>query len=149
MYKPNEDKSYRSKSEMKEHIVSLLGGRVAEQLILDDISTGASSDIDRATKIARNIVMKYGMSDRLGPITFGDSQSNDEVFLGRDINNQRNYSEKVAAEIDDEVKDIITRAYNYAEKLLKDNIDKLHKVAQILLEKEKMDENEFEAIFNE
>ena len=93
--------------------------------------------------------MKYGMSDRLGPITFGDSQSNDEVFLGRDINNQRNYSEKVAAEIDDEVKDIITRAYNYAEKLLKDNIDKLHKVAQILLEKEKMDENEFEAIFNE
>ena len=149
MYKPNEDKSYRSKSEMKEHIVSLLGGRVAEQLILDDISTGASSDIDRATKIARNMVMKYGMSDRLGPITFGDSQSNDEVFLGRDINNQRNYSEKVAAEIDDEVKDIITRAYNYAEKLLKDNIDKLHKVAQILLEKEKMDENEFEAIFNE
>ncbi len=148
MYKPNEDKSYRSKSEMKEHIVSLLGGRVAEQLVLDDISTGASSDIDRATKIARNMVMKYGMSDRLGPITFGASQSNDEVFLGKDINNQRNYSEKIAAEIDDEVKEIITRAYNYAEKLLKDNIDKLHKVAQILMEKEKMDAEEFEAIFN-
>ena len=149
MYKPNEDKSYRSKSEMKEHIVSLLGGRVAEQLVLDDISTGASSDIDRATKIARNMVMKYGMSEKLGPITFGSSQSQDEVFLGKDINNQKNYSEKIAAEIDDEVKDIITRAYNYAEKVLRDNIDKLHKVANILIEKEKMDAEEFEAIFQE
>lgn len=150
MYKPNEDKSYRSKSEMKEHIVSLLGGRVAEELVLNDISTGASSDIDRATKIARNMVMKYGMSDKIGPITFGSSQSqDDEVFLGKDINNQRNYSEKVAAEIDEEVKDIITRAYNYAEKVLRDNIDKLHKVAAILIEKEKMDADEFEAIFKE
>ena len=150
MYKPNEDKSYRSKSEMKEHIVSLLGGRVAEQLVLDDISTGASSDIDRASKIARNMVMKYGMSENLGPITFGASQGQaDEVFLGKDINNQRNYSEKVAAQIDDEVKEIITRAYNYAEKVLKDNIDKLHKVASLLIEKEKIDAEEFEAIFKE
>ena len=149
MYKPNEDKSYRSKSEMKEHIVSLLGGRVAEQLVLNDISTGASSDIDRATKIARNMVMKYGMSDKLGPITFGSSGQDDEVFLGRDINNQRNYSEKIAAEIDEEVRDIVMRAYNYAEKVLKDNIDKLHKVAAILIEKEKIGAEEFEAIFQE
>ncbi|MNI26644.1 ATP-dependent zinc metalloprotease FtsH [compost metagenome] len=145
MYKPNEDKSYRSKSEMQEHIVSLLGGRVAEKLILDDISTGASSDIERASKIARNMVMKYGMSDKLGPITFGANQ--EEVFLGRDINNQRNFSEKIASEIDDEVREIINKAYTYAERLLKDNIDKLHKVAQILLEKEKMDGEEFDAIF--
>ena len=149
MYKPNEDKSYRSKSEMKEHIVSLLGGRVAEQLVLNDISTGASSDIDRATKIARNMVMKYGMSDKLGPITFGSSGQDDEVFLGRDINNQRNYSEKIAAEIDEEVRDIVMRAYKYAEKVLKDNIDKLHKVAAILIEKEKIGAEEFEAIFQE
>ena len=147
MYKPNEDKSYRSKSEMKEHIVSLLGGRVAEQLVLDDISTGASSDIDRASKIARNMVMKYGMSEKLGPITFGANQ--EEVFLGKDMNNQQNYSERTAAQIDEEVKDIITRAYNYAERLLKDNIDKLHKVAEVLLEKEKMGAEEFEAIFSE
>ncbi|MCX8075289.1 MAG: ATP-dependent zinc metalloprotease FtsH [Clostridia bacterium] len=145
MYKPNEDKSYRSKSEMQEHIVSLLGGRVAEKLVLDDISTGASSDIERASKIARNMVMKYGMSDKIGPITFGANQ--EEVFLGRDINNQRNFSEKIASEIDDEVRDIINRAYTYAERLLKDNIDKLHKVAEILLEKEKMDGDEFEKIF--
>ncbi len=146
MYKPNEDKSYRSKSEMKEHIVSLLGGRVAEQLVLDDISTGASNDIERATKIARDMVTKYGMSEKLGPITFGSTQ--EEVFLGKEMTSQRNYSEKVAAQIDEEVKDIITRAYNYAERLLKDNIDKLHKIAEILLEKEKVTAEEFEAVMN-
>jgi cell division protease FtsH len=146
MYKPNEDKSYRSKSEMQEHIVSLLGGRVAEKLVLDDISTGASSDIERASKIARNMVMKYGMSDKLGPITFGAEQ--EEVFLGRDLNNQRNYSEKIASMIDDEVKTIIDNAYIYAERVLKDNIDKLHKVSEILLQKEKMDSKEFNEIFN-
>ncbi|MEG2348146.1 MAG: ATP-dependent zinc metalloprotease FtsH [Clostridia bacterium] len=147
MYKPNEDKSYKSKSEMKEHIVSLLGGRVAEQLVLNDISTGASNDIERASKIARSMVTKYGMSEKLGPITFGATQ--EEVFLGKDMNNQRNYSEEVAGQIDEEVKDIIMRAYNYAEKVLKDNIDKLHKVAEILLEKEKMTAEEFEAVFND
>jgi len=147
MYKPNEDKSYRSKSEMQEHIVSLLGGRVAEQLVLNDISTGASSDIQRASKIARNMVMKYGMSEKLGPITFGSDQ--EEVFLGRDINNQRNFSEKIAAEIDEEVKSIIENGYRYAERVLKENIDKLHKVSQILLEKEKMDAKEFDSIFAE
>jgi len=146
MYKPNEDKSYRSKSEMNEHIVSLLGGRVAEQLVLDDVSTGASNDIERASKIARAMVMKYGMSEKLGPITFGSTQ--EEVFLGKEMNSQRDYSEKVASQIDDEVKEIITRAYNYAERLLKENLDKLHKVAQILIENEKMDSEEFDAIFN-
>ncbi len=145
MYKPNEDKTYASKLEMEEHIVSLLGGRVAEKLVLDDISTGASNDIERASKIARNMVMRYGMSDKLGPITFGVSQ--EEVFLGRDFGSQRNYSEKVASEIDEEVKRIITTAYDKAEVLLKENMDKLHKTAELLLEKEKIDADEFDAVF--
>lgn len=145
MYKPNEDKSYTSKSEMNEHIVSLLGGRVAEQLVLNDISTGASNDIERASKIAREMIMKYGMSDKLGPITFGSTQ--EEVFLGKEMNTSRNYSEKIAYEIDEEVKEIITRAYAYAERILKDNIDKLHKVAELLIEKEKVSGEEFDNIF--
>lgn len=147
MYKPNEDKSYRSKSEMQEHIVSLLGGRVAEELILNDISTGASNDIERASKIARSMVMKYGMSEKLGPITFGSTQ--EEVFLGKEMTSQRDYSEKVAAQIDEEVKDIITRAYSYAERILKEHVDKLHKVAKVLIEKEKIESDEFDAIFND
>ena len=144
MYKPNEDKSYHSKSEMKEHIVSLLGGRVAEQLILDDISTGASNDIERASKIARDMVTKYGMSEKLGPITFGSTQ--EEVFLGKEMNTQRNYSEKIASQIDDEVKDIISRAYSFAERILKENVDKLHKIAEMLLEKEKVTAEEFNTV---
>ena len=147
MYKPNEDKSYASKLEMEDHIVSLLGGRVAEKLVLNDISTGASNDIERASKIARNMVMRYGMSDKLGPITFGIDQ--EEVFLGRDFGREKNYSEKVAAEIDEEVKNIVTTAYDKAEELLKENIDKLHKTANLLLEKEKIDADEFDAIFEE
>ena len=146
MYKPNEDKSYASKVEMEEHVVSLLGGRVAEKLVLDDISTGASNDIERASKIARNMVMRYGMSDKLGPITFGVSQ--EEVFLGRDFGNQKNFSEKVAADIDEEVRRIITEAYDRAEKILKANIENLNKTAELLLEKEKIDSDEFEAIFD-
>ena len=145
MYKPNEDKSFRSMSEMKENIVSLLGGRVAEKLVLDDISTGASNDIERASKIARDMVMKYGMSDKLGPITFGDTQ--EEVFLGMEKNNGRNYSEKIASQIDEEVGNIINGAYKFAERVLKENIEKLHKVAEILIEKEKMSAEEFEEIF--
>lgn len=145
MYKPNEDKSYASKLEMKEHIVSLLGGRVAEQLVLSDISTGASNDIERATKIARNMVTRYGMSEKLGPITYGANQ--EEVFLGRDFNSQKNYSEETAALIDEEVKSIVTEAYAKAEKILKDNMDKLHETAKILIEKEKIDSAEFDAIF--
>ena len=146
MYRPNEDKSFRSMSEMKESIVSLLGGRVAEKLVLDDISTGASNDIERASKIARDMVMKYGMSEKLGPITFGDTQ--EEVFLGMEKNNGRNYSEKIASQIDEEVGGIINSAYKYAERVLKENIDKLHRVAEILIEKEKISGEEFEAIFN-
>ncbi len=148
MYKPNEDKSYASKSEMKEHIVSLLGGRVAEQLVLDDISTGASNDIERATKIAREMVTKYGMSEKLGPICFGGSE--EEVFLGKDMTtHNRDYSENTASQIDIEIRDIVLSAYRTAETILKENIEKLHKVAKLLIEKEKITGDEFEAIFKE
>ena len=148
MYKPNEDKSYASKNEMKENIISLLGGRVAERLVLDDISTGASNDIERATKIAREMVTKYGMSDKLGPICFGGNE--EEVFLGKDMaTHTRDYSENTAAQIDAEVKDIVMNAYTSAERILKENIDKLHKVAKKLLENEKITGEEFEAIFKE
>ena len=146
MYRPNEDKSFMSKSEMQENIISLLGGRVAEALILDDISTGASNDIERATKIARAMVTQYGMSDKIGPMTLGVGQ--EEVFLGRDLAQSKEYSEETAAVIDEEVKSIIQTAYRNAEEILKMNIDKLHAVAGVLLEKEKIDGDEFEAIFN-
>ena len=145
MYKPTEDKSFMSKTEMEENIVSLLGGRVAEKLILDDISTGASNDIERATSIARAMVTKYGMSEKLGTITFGSDQG--EVFLGRDLAQSKEYSEETAALIDEEVKNIIDTAYNKAIDILNANIDKLHKVAGVLLEKEKIDGDEFAEIF--
>ncbi len=147
MYRPTEDKSFMSKSEMEENIVSLLGGRVAEALILNDISTGASNDIERATKIARDMVTKYGMSDRIGAIMFGSGQ--EEVFLGRDFAQSKNYSEETAAVIDVETKNIIDKAYKRAETILKENIGKLHEVAKILLEKEKIEGDEFEEIFSE
>ena len=146
MYRPTEDKSFMSKTEMEETIVSMLGGRAAEQLILNDISTGASNDIERATKIAREMVTKYGMSEKLGTIMFGSGQ--EEVFLGRDIAQQRDYSEETASIIDAEVKKIIDKGYATALNLLNENVDKLHVVAGILLEKEKIDGEEFEAIFN-
>jgi len=147
MYRPNEDKSYRSKTEMEESIVSLLGGRVAEKMILDDISTGASNDIQRATATARDMVTKYGMSDVLGPLTFGDD--NDEVFLGRGLAHSRTYSEEVARQIDIEIKKIVQTAYDTAENILRTHIEKLHTVAGLLLEKEKIDGEEFNAIFEE
>ncbi|CDA30938.1 aTP-dependent metallopeptidase HflB subfamily protein [Clostridium sp. CAG:492] len=147
MYRPNEDKSFMSKGEMQENIISLLGGRVAEKLILDDISTGASNDIERATKIARAMVTQYGMSDRIGPMTLGVGQ--EEVFLGRDLAQSKEYSEETASVIDEEVKSIIDTAYKTAEEILRRNIDKLHAVAGVLLEKEKIDGDEFEAIFKE
>ena len=147
MYRPNEDKSFMSKGEMQENIISLLGGRVAEKLILDDISTGASNDIERATKIARAMVTQYGMSDRIGPMTLGVGQ--EEVFLGRDLAQSKEYSEETASIIDEEVKSIIDTAYKTAEEILRRNIDKLHAVAGVLLEKEKIDGDEFEAIFKE
>ena len=146
MYRPTEDKSFMSKTAMEEQIISLLGGRVAEALILNDISTGASNDIERATQIARSMVTVYGMSDRLGTIMLDNSQG--EVFLGRDFGHTKNYSEETAALIDSEVKRIIDSAYKMAKDILSSNIDKLHIVAGILLEKEKIDGEEFDRVFN-
>ena len=143
---PEEDRSYASKSKLKDEMVGLLGGRVAEQIILGDISTGAKNDIDRASAIARSMVMEYGMSDTLGTISYGTDQN--EVFLGRDFGRGRNFSEEIGAEIDKEVKRFIDEAYSKAEQLLKDNINKLHAVAQALLEKEKIDREEFIQIFD-
>ena len=145
MYRPAEDKSFRSKTEMEESIVSLLGGRVAEKLILDDISTGASNDIERATAISRAMVTKYGMSEKLGTITFGADQ--EEVFLGRDLAHAKEYSEETAAIIDEEVKKIVDAGYEKAINILSEHVDKLHAVAKVLLEKEKIDGDEFDKIF--
>ena len=145
MYRPTEDKNFMSKTEMEETIVSLLGGRVAEKLVLDDISTGASNDIERATKIAREMVTKYGMSEKLGTINY--AADNGEVFLGRDFNRHSDVSERTASEIDAEVKRIIDEAYKAAEYILNSHLDKLHIVANILMEKEKIDGEEFARIF--
>ena len=145
MYRPDEDKNFMSKIEMEESIVGLLGGRVAESIVLNDISTGASNDIERASKIARDMVTKYGMSDSLGTITFGSGQ--EEVFLGRDWTQTRNYSEETSTKIDEEVKKIIDNGYNRAKEILTMHSDKLHAVANLLLEKEKVDGEEFAAIF--
>ena len=147
MYRPTEDKSFMSKTEMEENIVSLLGGRVAEALILNDISTGASNDIERATGIARNMVTKYGMSEKLGAIMYGSDHG--EVFLGRDLAQSKDYSEETAKLIDEETKKIIDTAYERAKNTLTEHIDKLHAVAKVLLEKEKIDGEEFDAIFAE
>ena len=147
MYRPTEDKSFMSKTEMEENIVSLLGGRVAEKLILDDISTGASNDIERATKIARSMVTKYGMSDRIGAMMLGSSQ--EEVFLGRDFAQGKEYSEETASLVDTETKRIIDKAYEQAIDILNTHIDKLHAVAKVLLEKEKIEGEEFDEIFAE
>lgn len=147
MYRPAEDKSFMSKSEMEENIVSLLGGRVAEQLVLGDISTGASNDIERASKIARSMVTKYGMSDVVGAIMFGSGQ--EEVFLGRDFAQHKDVSEQTAAVIDAEVKNIIDTAYRKAVDILNQNMSKLHDVANVLMEREKIDGEEFEKIMNQ
>ncbi|MCI9087410.1 MAG: ATP-dependent metallopeptidase FtsH/Yme1/Tma family protein [Clostridia bacterium] len=147
MYRPTEDKNFMSRTEMVENIVSLLGGRVAEKLVLDDISTGASNDIERATQIARSMVTKYGMSERVGTITLGSNQ--EEVFLGRDLAQGREYSEETAGIVDEEVKSIIDFAYRKAEELLKAHMEQLTRVANVLLEKEKIDGEEFDEIFGE
>ncbi len=144
-YIPEEDRSYLTKKQMESKLVTLLGGRVAEALVLEDISTGAQNDIERATKIARSMVTHYGMSEKLGPMTYGTDD--EEVFVGRDFGRTRNYSEDVAAAIDKEMRELIDTAYNNAEQLLKDNMDKLHRVAQALLEKETIDGKEFEELF--
>ncbi|MBE7043868.1 MAG: ATP-dependent zinc metalloprotease FtsH, partial [Ruminococcaceae bacterium] len=143
---PSEDKMYASKVGMMEEIVVLLGGRVAEKLVLDDISTGASNDIQRATKIAREMITKYGMSEKLGPICFGSEQ--DEVFIGKDFGQTRNYSEQVAALIDEEIKSVIDSCYNRCQDLLSDNMELLHALSDLLLEKEKVEGDEFLALYN-
>ena len=143
---PVKDKSYVSKNEMYENIVVLLGGRVAEKLILDDISTGASNDLERATYTARNMVTRYGFSDNLGPVVYG--QGDHEVFLGRDYTNTPSYSDNVAAEIDNEIRTLIESAFTDAEKILNEHMDKLHVVAKYLMKYEKVDGATFEKLMN-
>jgi cell division protease FtsH len=143
---PTEDKSYMSRNEMFEDIVVALGGRVAEAIILDDISTGASNDIEKATKTARNMVTKYGMTSELGPIAYG--QQSGEVFLGRDMGHVKDYSEETAAKIDKVVLDIVNKAYKKAESILNAKIDKLHEIAGYLIKNEKMNQKDFEAVMD-
>ena len=143
---PVKDKSYVSKNEMYENIVVLLGGRVAEKLILDDISTGASNDLERATSTARNMVTRYGFSDNIGPVVYG--QGDHEVFLGRDYTNTPSYSDNVAAEIDNEIRTLIESAFTDAEKILNEHMDKLHVVAKYLMKYEKVDGATFEKLMN-
>ena len=142
---PTEDKMTSSRNEMLDDILMSLGGRVAEAIVLDDISTGASSDIQHATHIARNMVTRYGMSDILGPVLYGNEHSSDEVFLGRDFSSGQNYSSKTAATIDDEIRSIIMAAYDRCKSILEEHIDKLHFVANFLLKNEFMDEDQFNA----
>ena len=146
MYQPEHDEMHLMKSKMLDDIVGLLGGRVAEKIIFNDISTGASNDIERASEQARKMVTRYGMSEKLGPIAFG--QNNDEVFLGKDYNHMRNYSEAVASQIDDEVEKIILNAYKQTEDILTEHIDKLHAVALELVKREKLTGDEFRRIMN-
>ena len=144
MQLPEDDRSYRTKTWMLEQIVVLLGGRVAEKLVLDDISTGASNDIERATQVARNMVTRYGFSEKLGPVLYGSE--NDEVFLGRSYNQGRNYSENVAAEIDSEIREIIETGYETAKDILQKNMEQLHTLAQYLIKHEKIDGDKFEKL---
>jgi cell division protease FtsH len=146
MHLPTEDRSYRSRNEMKEELIVLLGGRVAEALVLDDISTGASNDIERATKIARAMVTKYGMSEKLGPITYGTDDSN--PFLGKDMGHISNYSEQTASEIDEEIQSLISVAYQKTEEILKEHMDELHRLAGVLYEREKLDGSEFQEVMS-
>jgi cell division protease FtsH len=145
MILPKEDRFFMGKSELMDQVTHLLGGRASEELVLNEVSTGAQNDLERATEIARRMVMEYGMSENLGPMTLGHKQ--EEVFLGRDLTRGRNYSEEVAASIDKEVRNIIDKCYIKAKTLLSENVNKLHKVAQALLEREKLDEEEFLEVF--
>ncbi len=144
-YIPEEDVNYMTKRQMEDRLVTLLGGRVAEALVLEDISTGAQNDIERATKLARQMITHYGMNEKLGPMTYGTDE--EEVFLGRDFGRSRNYSEEVAATIDSEMRNLIDTAYNRAEEMLKENMETLERIAQALLEKETLDAKEFEDLF--
>ena len=146
MSRPQEDRYYTTKQELKEKMVELLGGRVAEELILEDVSTGASNDLERVAKIARAMVTTYAMTDKLGAMAYGDSS--DEVFLGKDFTTKPNYSEEVASQIDHEIKIIVDEAYATARKLLQENIDRLHNVAQALMVYETLDSEQFKKAFN-
>lgn len=141
---PTEDKSYHTRKEMKENIITLLGGRVAEALVLDDISTGASNDIERATNIARAMVTRYGFSEKLGPVVYGHDQS--EVFLGRDFNQSRNYSEEVASEIDNEIRNMVEEGFELAKKTLVEHMDQLVLIAETLIRCEKIDAEDFASL---
>ena len=143
---PEEDKNYVTKKQMEDEIVTLLGGRVAEKLVLDDISTGASNDLERATAIARNMVMRYGFSERLGPVVYGGNPS--ETFLGRDLGAGRNYSEEVASEIDAEIREMLDEAFETARVQLSQHMQQLHVVAQALIEREKLSGDEFRTLMS-
>ncbi len=145
MQLPTEDKYYTTKGEMMQELIVLLAGRVSEEINLDDISTGASNDLERASAIARNMVSKYGMSEKLGPVTY---DTNDEVFIGNSIGHTKEYSEEVASEIDDEVRRIINDAYAKTKKLLLENQDRLDYIAKALLEFETLNDKQFEEAFN-
>jgi cell division protease FtsH len=144
---PKEDRHYMTRSHLLNQVTMLLGGRMAEKLILNEISTGAQNDLERATELVRKMITEFGMSDELGPLTFGKKQ--EQIFLGRDIARDRNYSEAVAYSIDKEARRIIEECYHEAEKLLKENIDALHRIAQTLMEKETIDAQEFADILRE
>ena len=144
MYLPEKDPSYVTKTAMFENIVSLLGGRVAEQLVLDDVSTGASNDLQRATDTARAMVTRYGFSERMGPVVYGSDP--EQTFLGRDFGQGKGYSESIASEIDNEIRDIVDEAYETARRLLTEHMDKLHAVANVLIEREKISGDEFRTL---
>ena len=145
-HKPDEDKNYHTKAQLLEMIIIALGGRAAEELVLGEISTGAYSDLKQANSVARNMITKYGMSESMGNLIFGDE--NDEVFIGRDFGHTRNYSEHVASQIDKEVQKIIDTSYQRTIVILEDNKDRLHRIAKVLLEREKLEGQEFEELFN-
>jgi len=146
MQLPEEDRSYATKKGMERELIILLGGRVAESLILGDISTGAQNDLGRVTKIARAMVTKYAMSDNLGSMSY---DTEDEVFLGRDFTSMKNYSEHVASEIDREVRNIVDKAYDKAKTLLEEHVDKLHVIAEALLKYETISGEEFKIAYDE
>ncbi len=143
---PKEDKYYMTKTDMETQIMHLLGGRAAEKIVLKDVSTGASNDLERATTIARNMITKYGMSEKIGPINYSDA---DEVFLGRDFTSRKNFSESLASEIDKEIKLVMETAFEKTEQLLTEHLDELHRVAEALLELETIDGTQFEQLFND
>jgi cell division protease FtsH len=147
MYRPADDQSHVSRQQLKEQICSLLGGRVAEALTQSDICTGASNDLQRATELAQKMIMKYGMSEKLGPIVYGKHQ--EEVFLGRDFNSTQTYSDKIAAEIDAEIRALVEGQYKHAEEILTAHMDKLHEIAKYLFEHEKMDADTFRQAMGE